>query len=81
MMEIEYGISREIIKKLLVYIDDVDVSERNKEIVKSYVDGASYSALGRKYRLSGSRIRSIIVNYRRHAVKYGTERGELRVIY
>lgn len=80
-MEIEYGISRDIIKKLLVYIDDVNVSERNKKIVKSYVDGASYAALGRQYKLSGSRIRSIVVHFRRHAVKCGKERGELRVIY
>lgn len=80
-MEIEYGISRDIINKLLVYIDDVNVSERNKEIVKAYANGVSYAALGRQYELSGSRIRSIIVHFRRHAVMHGTERGDLRVIY
>lgn len=80
-MEIEYGISREIIKDLLVYIDHINVSERNKEIVKEYVEGASYTALGRIYGISASRIRSIIVNYRHHAVRYGKGIGELRVIY
>lgn len=80
-MEIEYGISRDIIKELLAYIDYVNISERNKEIVKKYVEGGSYVALGKLYGISGSRIRSIVVNYRRHAVKYGKEIGELRVVY
>ena len=80
-MEIKYGISRDIIKELLVYIDYVNMSERNKAIVKKYVDGASYVTLGKLYGISGSRIRSIVVNYRRHAVKYGKEIGELRVVY
>ena len=81
MTEIEYGISRDIIKDLLIYIDHVNASERNKEIVKQYVEGVSYATLGRLYGISGSRVRSIIVNYRRHAVNYGKEIGELRVIY
>lgn len=80
-MEIGYGISRDIIKELLAYIDYVNISERNKEIVKKYVEGASYVALGKMYGISGSRIRSIVVNYRRHAVNYGKEIGELKVIY
>lgn len=80
-MEIEYGISRPIMKELLTYIDHVNVSERNKEIVKKYVEGASYATLGKLYGISGSRVRSIIVHFRRHAVNYGKEIGELRVIY
>ena len=80
-MEIGFGISRDIIKELLIYIDDIDVSERNKEIIKAYVKGASYVSLGKLHGISGSRVRSIIVNYRRRAIKYGAEIGELRVIY
>lgn len=65
----------------VAYIDYVNISERNKEIVKRYAEGASYVALGTFYGISESRIWLIIVNYRRHAVKYGKEIGELRVVY
>lgn len=55
---------RNEIKELLPYMDIVGISDRNKEVVRKYVDGKSQVELGKEYGISNSRIRDIIVNFR-----------------
>ena len=42
---------------------DVKVSDRNKEIVRKYVEGVEQSALADEYGLSSPRIHRIVANY------------------
>lgn len=54
----------EIIERhLLDYIDLVPVSDRNKEIVKKYAAGESFTDLAAEYGLSHTRVVTIVVNY------------------
>ena len=59
---------------LLDYIEFVNISSRNKEIVISYVNGCSYKELAEKHGVSNNRIPQIIREYIYHARKY--VRGE-----
>lgn len=44
-------------------IDEIDLSERNKEIVIKYVGGKSQKELSTEYGLTQGRISSILFNY------------------
>ena len=61
----------EIIEEnLLDYIDLAEVSDRNKEIVKKYVAGASFKALSREYGLTDGRLGAIVAQYISKVIKY-----------
>ena len=51
---------------LLQYMERIKTSERNKQIVKAYVDGVGYKALADEYGITDNRIAQIINNYIRH---------------
>ena len=44
------------------------ISDRDKEIVKKFMDGKTMAALARDYNLSPQRIRAIILYCKRHIV-------------
>lgn len=50
-------------ENLLEYMDKVDFSERNKDIVRKYVSGTSYKSLADEYQLTTERIASIVRDY------------------
>lgn len=51
-------------------IDTVNISERNKEIVKKYIAGIKMKVLSEEYNVSYERIRAIIYNYIWHCSHY-----------
>ena len=55
---------------LLQYLDKINVSERNKQIVQSYADGVGYQELAERYGITDNRVSQIIYNYIRHCVLY-----------
>lgn len=55
---------------LLDYIDQVTVSDRNKEIVKKYAAGKDFGELSEEYGLAYSRVVTIVVNYISKVSKY-----------
>lgn len=51
-------------------IDIIEISERNRDIVKKFVEGATYSAIAQEYNISPGRVRSIVFNYYRYCYNY-----------
>lgn len=50
------------------FLPDVNMADRDKEIVRKYLDDKStYAALGEAYKISGERIRQIIEKFARKA--------------
>lgn len=76
----------DIIKKiyeenLIVYMDRVNMVDRDKEIVKIYLsEKPTYKELGDRYGISHERIRQILIKFARKAHHYYNkdlkERGE-----
>lgn len=63
-MRYKYELRRRILEeKLLSRMDDIKMSDRNKEIVRKHVAGASQTELGKEYGLTVSRITAIVANY------------------
>lgn len=60
-------------EQLINYIQFVDMSSRNKEIVVAYVNGSTYKELAEKYDISINRIAQIIRQYIFHARIYKIE--------
>lgn len=60
-------------EQLINYIQFVDMSSRNKEIVVAYVNGSTYKKLAEKYDISINRIPQIIRQYIFHARIYKIE--------
>ena len=58
---------RIIEENLMDYIDVVDVSDRNKEIVRMYVAGAKYKEICEKYNIKKQTVSDIVLRYMRHA--------------
>ncbi|MBO5278167.1 MAG: hypothetical protein J6B06_01565 [Lachnospiraceae bacterium] len=54
----------------LKYIDCVNESERNKEIIIQYVNGASYKELSEKYGVTKNRIPQIVNRFAMKACWY-----------
>lgn len=55
-------------ENLARFIPDVNMADRDKEIVRKYLDDKStYAALGEAYKISGERIRQIIEKFARKA--------------
>lgn len=51
---------------LLAYMDEVNMPERDKEIVKLYANGnTSYKKIAEQYDISGERVRQLIEKYAR----------------
>ncbi len=55
---------------LMIYIDHLKLSDRNKAIVEDYVSGKSYKEIAEKYSLSPNRINGIIFRYIQHCGFY-----------
>ena len=64
---------RILTENLLQYIDKIKVSERNKQIVRSYAEGTGYRELAEKYGITDSRVAQIVYNYIRHCSIYKKE--------
>lgn len=60
---------RIIAEHLMDYIEVVALSTRNKDIVKHYVSGKSYSQIAKEYNLSESRIPQIVHSYILHCLR------------
>ena len=55
-------------ENLARFLPDVNMADRDKEIVRKYLDDKStYAALGEAYKISGERIRQIIEKFARKA--------------
>ena len=50
----------------LQYMEQIKTSDRNKEIVKAYVDGVGYKELAEEHGVTENRISQIVNNYIRH---------------
>lgn len=61
---------RIIKENLLQYRDAIKLSDRNKEIVKSYAEGVSYKELAAQYRITNTRVAQIVQEYIRHCGLY-----------
>ena len=58
------------------YLDALHVSARNREIITEFLDGERYSVLARKFSLSPSRVRSLVVRFKMRV--YWQEREKKR---
>lgn len=55
-------------ENLAVYLKDVNMTDRDKEIVLKYLqENITYSDLGKSYNITGERIRQIIEKFARKA--------------
>lgn len=55
-------------ENLAKFLSDVNMTDRDKEIVRKYLDDKpTYAALGEAYKISGERIRQIIEKFARKA--------------
>ena len=58
-------------ENLARFLPDVNMTDRDKEIVRKYLDEKpTYAALGEVYEISGERIRQIIEKFARKANYY-----------
>lgn len=60
-------------ERLMNYIQFVNISDRNKEIVVAYVNGSTYKELAEKYGVSTNRIAQIVRQYIFHVRIYKIE--------
>lgn len=58
-----YYRSRIINENLLYYMEEINMSDRNKNVVKKYVIGVDYKTLSIEYGVTTERIRAIIGNF------------------
>ncbi len=65
-------------EKLARFLPDVNMTDRDKEIVRKYLDDKpTYAALGEAYEISGERIRQIIEKFARKAHHIYTKQGSI----
>lgn len=58
-------------KNLLKYLPDVNMSDRDKEIVSLYINGdTTYQAIGEQYGISRERVRQLIVKFSKKALHF-----------
>lgn len=71
----KHAIIRDRLKNedLMQYLDIVEKSERNKEIIRLYYNGMSQAELGLKYSISKTRVSQIIFNFIIHVKKHKTK--------
>lgn len=62
--------NRIIEENLLAHIDKVEMSERNKEIVIKYTNGATSAEIGNLYGITSNRVSQIVGRYIALARKY-----------
>lgn len=64
---------RELIIKnnLIAYLDNINISDKNKSIVRDYVSGLSYKEVGEKYNISSSRVEEVLATFFYHLNKNG----------
>ena len=54
---------RIIEENLMEYIDIVDISDRNKDIIRMYVSGASYKEICEKYNIKKQTASDVVARY------------------
>ena len=58
-------------ENLITYMDQVNMTERDKEIVKIFLsEHPTYRELGERYGISHERIRQILIKYARKSLYY-----------
>lgn len=57
---------RIISEGLLYYLDSVSLSDRNKKMVRFYVEGKSYIEIAKMFGISAARVPQIVHNYILH---------------
>lgn len=65
-----YRRKRLIEENLLQYMAYIKTSDRNKQIVKAYAEGAGYQELAELYGVCADRIPQIVTTYIRHCSLY-----------
>lgn len=70
---------REYIKKyrLIDYMDQISLTERNRDIIIRYVDGESQASLSREYGVSFNAIHQTIVAFRSNVIRHLYKKGYL----
>lgn len=70
---------RAYIKKyhLLDYMDQITMTDRNRDIVLRYVAGESQAGLARVYGISFNEVHQVVATYRSNVVKLMYQRGQL----
>lgn len=53
--------------------EKIGISERDKEIVRKYMDGKTYSELAKEYEVTYNRIRKIVLKYIKHVNEVRTD--------
>ena len=62
---------------LLDYIDQVSLSDRNRDIVSRYMTGESQAELARYYEVSRGAVHQVIATYYSNVLKYLFKTGRL----
>ena len=62
---------------LLDYIDQVSLSDRNRDIVSRYMTGESQAELARCYKVSRGAVHQVIATYYSNVLKYLFKTGRL----
>ena len=58
-------------ENFIIYMDQVNMTERDKEIVKIFLsEHPTYRELGERYGISHERIRQILIKYARKSLYY-----------
>lgn len=63
---------------LIQYLEIVQISDRNKSIVKNYMNGISMNHLAVMNNISSSRVRMIILDYIRHSHRIKSVTNDLK---
>lgn len=58
-------------ENLIAYVDQVNMTERDKEIIKIFLsEHPTYRELGDRYEISHERVRQILIKYARKALYF-----------
>ena len=72
--------ARIIQDNLLQYMAQIKISDRDKQVVQEYVNGASYKQLAEKYGFAPNRVPQIAFHYIRHCGLFIRRSGPYRDI-
>lgn len=56
----------------------IEISERNQNIIKKFVDGDTYLAIAKEHKISAGRVRTIIFEYYRKCYSYDKQQQKKR---
>lgn len=60
----------------LSLIDNIPLSQRNKNIITSYTQGKSYEELSKEHNITSQRVGAIVQDYVRKCINYEKRHGE-----